>query len=176
MDPDGHSDFWTRSYLPTADDAPAPIFCLPRLNQTGHNLSRWRESPGIRVTWPDRPAQVPRSEGRDPAVQCGWAAYDQADWLFTIIGIRPTARRAARKRYGWPQPRPRLRRTSPRAWVIGPPPASTSGSDSPPVVFSRVAAWLARHPCRAFRARSLIQSISSARWKTRRWVPPDPEP
>ena len=39
--------------------------------------------------------------------------------------------------------------------------ASIFQCDSPPVVFSRVAAWLARHPRRAFRARSLIPSISS---------------
>ena len=107
------------------------------------------------MTWPDRPAQVPRSEGRDPAVQCssGLAVHDHRDPADSSPRCSKAVRMASASSS--------VTTNIAEAWVIGPPPASTSGSDSPPVVFSRVAAWLARHPRRAFRARSLIPSISS---------------
>jgi hypothetical protein len=56
----GIGDFGADPVADRPTVAPAPNICLPRLNKTCHNPSKWRESLGIRMTWPDRPP--PRSE------------------------------------------------------------------------------------------------------------------
>ena len=56
----GHGRLLSRSCRRPPNDAPAPIFCLPRLNKTCPNPSKWRESLGIRGRCPtDRPGCVP---------------------------------------------------------------------------------------------------------------------